>query len=75
MLRDDTQNGCVAEQENADSGIYSNFGYTADRVVVKVNSPEKEKNNNNAQKQEPITLAKERKKEKIKIKRKNKNIR
>ena len=51
MLRDDTQNGCVAEQENADSGIYSNFGYTADRVVVKVNSPEKEKNNN-AQKRE-----------------------
>ena len=46
MLRDDTQNGYVAEQENADSGIYSNFGYTADRVVVKVNSPEKEKNNN-----------------------------
>ena len=51
MLCDDTQNGCVAEQENADSGIYSNFGYTADRVVVKVNSPEKEKNNN-AQKRE-----------------------
>ena len=51
MLRDDTQIGCVAEQENADSGIYSNFGYTADRVVVKVNSPEKEKNNN-AQKRE-----------------------
>ena len=50
-LRDDTQNGCVAEQENADSGIYSNFGYTAGRVVVKVNSPEKEKNNN-AQKRE-----------------------
>ena len=45
-LRDDTQNGCVADQENADSGIYSNFGYTAGRVVVKVNSPEKEKNNN-----------------------------
>ena len=74
MLSDDTQNGFVAEQENADSGIYSNFGYTAGRVVVKVNSPEKEKNNN-AQKQEPITLAKERKKEKIKIKRKNKKIR
>ena len=50
-LRDDTQNGCVAEQENADSGIYSNFGYTAGRVVVKLNSPEKEKNNN-AQKRE-----------------------
>ena len=50
-LRDDTQNGCVAEQENADSGIYSNFGYTAGRGVVKVNSPEKEKNNN-AQKRE-----------------------
>ena len=44
-MRDDTQNGCVADQENADSGIYSIFGYTADRVVVKVNSPEKEKNN------------------------------
>ena len=50
-LRDDTQNGCVADQENADSGIYSNFGYTVDRVIVKVNSPEKEKNNN-AQKRE-----------------------
>ena len=50
-LRDDTQNGCVADQENADSGIYSILGYTADRVVVKVNSPEKEKNNN-AQKRE-----------------------
>ena len=50
-LRDDTQNGCVADQENADSGIYSIFGYTAYRVVVKVNSPEKEKNNN-AQKRE-----------------------
>ena len=50
-LRDDTQNGCVAEQENADSGIYSNFGYTAGRVVVKVNSPDKEINNN-AQKRE-----------------------
>ena len=50
-LRDDTQNGCVADQENADSGIYSNFGYTAGRVVVKVNSPEKERNNN-AQKRE-----------------------
>ena len=50
-LRDDTQNGRVADQENADSGIYSNFGYTAGRVVVKVNSPEKEKNNN-AQKRE-----------------------
>ena len=50
-LRDDTQNGCVADQENADSGIYSILGYTAGRVVVKVNSPEKEKNNN-AQKRE-----------------------
>ena len=50
-LRDDTQNGCVADQENADSGIYSILGYTADRVVVKVNSREKEKNNN-AQKRE-----------------------
>ena len=50
-LRDDTQNGCVADQENADSGIYSNFGYTAGRVVVKVNSPEKERNNT-AQKRE-----------------------